>query len=86
MPIVERANVVLQVTENEVEKYLNKGFNLVDEAGHILKECMPNDIGTLRKAYSDHIAQIKALESENASLKAQLAETKNKRSKNATND
>lgn len=71
---VKRANVVLDVPEVDVQHYIDKGYNVVDDRGHILKEAIPRDIATLQKAFHDKSAKIKALEAEIESLKQQLTE------------
>ena len=49
MAIVERGNVVLEVSDDDIQRYIDKGFNLTDGHGHILQEAIPNDIGALQK-------------------------------------
>lgn len=72
---IERGNVVLRVPEYDVQRYLDQGFNLLDDKGNIIKQSVPNDVGTLRKAFEDHIKRIEELEKENAELKVRKQRT-----------
>lgn len=65
---VQRANVILQVADHEVARYMSMGYNLIDSSGAVLKEAIPNNLGVLQAAYLEHTARIKELE-------AQLAES-----------
>lgn len=69
---VERGNVVLRVEEYEIQHYLNLGYNVTDEAGTVIQASIPNDIGTLRAAYVEHLAKISALEKQVADLTSKL--------------
>lgn len=70
---VQRANVCLTIPEDEVEKYMAKGFSVIDsETGKIVKQSIPTDLRELQKAYTEHVETIKQLTSENASLKSLL--------------
>ena len=68
MARVQRANVILQVADHEVARYMSMGYNLIDSGGAVLKEAIPNNLGVLQAAYLEHTARIKKLE-------AQLAES-----------
>jgi len=61
MAFVQRANVVLEIKDDQVERFLDQGYDVIDEAGNILQKSVPQDIGTLRKAYVEHIEEIKQL-------------------------
>ena len=71
---VRRGNVYLKISQAEVAKYLAKGFDVVDESGNVIKACVPNDLGILRKAYVEKDNEIKALKREISALKAQIAD------------
>ena len=60
---IERGNVVLKVQEHEVQRYLTLGYNVTDDAGNVLREAIPNDIGTLQKHYLEQKKRIEELES-----------------------
>lgn len=66
---VQRANVILTVSEQQVDYYLSQGYNVIDEHGNVIKASMPKDLGTLQKAYADHVAEIEALKEEIRKLK-----------------
>lgn len=68
---VERGNVVLKVKEYEVQRYLSLGYNVTDDNGNILKEAIPNDVGTLQKHYVEHKKRIAELEEIVAKLTAE---------------
>lgn len=73
---VRHGNVFLDISPEAVEKYMAKGFDIVDERGNVIKECIPSDVNSLRAAYDKHVAKIAELEKQVADLKAQLSETK----------
>lgn len=68
---IERGNVVLKVQEHEVQRYLKMGYNVTDDTGRVLKEAIPNDLGTLQKHYIDNKKRIEELEAEVARLTAE---------------
>lgn len=68
---IERGNVVLKVQEHEVQRYLTLGYNVTDDAGNVLKEAIPNDLGTLQRHYVEHKKRIEELESIVAKLTAE---------------
>ena len=82
MYTIRRANVVLDVTENEVEKYLADGFDIIDDNGKVLKASVPNDVNALKKAYVEHENEIKSLKEEIERLKAQTKAVNEKPTKN----
>ena len=69
---VQRGNVFLTIDEEEIEKYMAKGFSVVDAQGRVIRESVPTDLRQLQKAYSEHLAIIKQKDSEIASLKSEL--------------
>ena len=70
MAQVQRANVILTIPNEDVDKYMAKGFSLIDKSGKVIKQSVPTELGQLQKAYSEHVAYIKKLESELAALKS----------------
>lgn len=73
MAEVCRGNVYLTIPEADIDKYMAKGFSVVDEkTGKIIKQSIPTSLDELQKAYSDHEATIKQLNSEIAILKSKL--------------
>ena len=88
---IERGNVVLKVQEHEVQRYLNMGYNVTDDNGNILKEAIPNDVGTLQKHYLESKKRIEELEAivaklteENALLAKSAKSTSTKSKKQPT--
>ena len=70
--MVQRANVILRVSKEQLDYYMTQGYNLIDEKGHILKASVPRDLGTLQKAYVDHEAEINALKEQITELTKKL--------------
>ena len=70
---IERGNVVLKVQEHEVQRYLKLGYNVTDDTGKVLKEALPNDLGTLQKLYIESKKKIEELEAIVAKLTAENA-------------
>lgn len=68
---VERGNVVLKVQDYEVQRYLTLGYNVTDEKGNVLKEALPNDVGTLQRHYIEQKKKIEELEATVAKLTAE---------------
>lgn len=76
MAQVQRGNVFLEIPDEDINKYMAKGFSVVDARGNIIKQCMPTELTQLQRAYTEHEEIIKQLNSEIALLKIQLAEAK----------
>lgn len=79
---VERGNVVLKVEEDEIQHYLNLGYNLTDDRGRILKRSVPTQIGELQSAFVANITKIAELENTVAKLTAELELYKSTESQN----
>lgn len=75
---VRRANVILQVPEEQRKEYLAKGFDVVDENNNVVEYTVPSDLNTLKTAYSNHIKEIEKLQAENKKLKSDLRAAKRK--------
>lgn len=71
---VERGNVVLRVPDYDVQRFIDQGYNLVDEKGNIIQASVPRDLGTLQKLYTEHVEEIKRLKAELEELKSSKAE------------
>ena len=71
MARVQRGNVVLNVEDFEVRRYLELGYNLTDISGKVLKEAIPHDFSTLQKCYLEQTAKISELEDVIAKLTAE---------------
>lgn len=73
---VQRANVILQVSTDQIDYYLSQGYNVIDEGGNVIKASVPRDLGTLQKAYVENAETIEALKKELAELKAKRVRKK----------
>lgn len=80
--IVQRANVVLQISPQQVDYYLNQGYNVIDEKGNVIQKSIPRNLGELQKAYIDHVAEIESLKEEIRKLK-EPKKTAKKKTENA---
>ena len=76
MARIQRANVLLDVKDDEVDYYIGLGYNLLDEKGNVVKESVPTDLATLQKHFVDSKKIIADLEEEVAKLKVELAKAK----------
>lgn len=77
---VQRANVVLDIAEDQLDYYMNQGYSVIDKAGNVIKASVPRELGTLQKAYVDHTKKIEDLEAEKVELLKQIKELKKKKS------
>lgn len=80
--LVQRANVVLQISPQQVDYYLNQGYNVIDEKGNVIQASVPRNLGELQKAYIDHVAEIESLKEEIRKLK-EPKKTARKKTENA---
>lgn len=69
MAKVRRANVILTIKDSEVERYLDLGYDIIDEMGNVIRESIPTDVGTLRRAFVEHTKTIADLKAEIDNLK-----------------
>lgn len=71
--LVQRANVVLHISPQQVDYYINQGYNIINERGEVIQSSVPKDIGVLQKAFVEHTAEIERLKSEIEELKKKPA-------------
>ena len=76
MARVQRGNVVLTVPDDEVQRYLQLGYNQTTPSGKVIQAAIPNDFATLQKLYVENTAKIEELENTIAKLTADLAEAR----------
>lgn len=76
MTIVKRANVILQIKDDQVDRFVSDGYDVIDETGKIIQKSVPKDVGTLQKAYADLTQEIKDLKAENEELKETIKSLK----------
>lgn len=70
---VTKGNVALRVEDELLDFYVNKGYTAKSLDGKIIKEAVPTDMASLRKAYLQ-------LKKENADLKKEIESFKSKAS------
>lgn len=75
---VRRANVLLEVSQETLEKYLNDGYDLVDKSGKLIREGAPNDDFALKRAYDRQKSEIEKLKAEVENLEKALEAVQNK--------
>lgn len=68
---VRRGGSYLTIPALAVDRYIAKGYDVVDDAGNIIQSGTPNDINILKRAYEEHVAEIKKLKEEIEQLKSQ---------------
>ena len=73
---VRRGGTYLTISATSVDRYIAKGFDVVDDSGNVVQACTPNDVNVLRQAYEEHIAEIKSLKARIVELENQLKESK----------
>lgn len=78
---VVKGNVVLRVDDSLMDFYVDKGYTAKSLDGEILKEAVPTDVNSLRKAYLKCKSEIKALEAKVSALEAELASAKSQSAK-----
>lgn len=77
MAKVRRANVVLKIKDEQVQRYLDSGYELInEETGEVVASPVPSDLATLRRYYVEHTDKIKMLEARIAELEKPSAEVK----------
>ena len=76
MVTVQRANVVLDIKECEVDRYLSNGFNVIDEKGNVLRSAKPVTIEQFQQAYMEQRRMNDVLLNENARLKQEIESLK----------
>ena len=78
MTTIQRANVVLRVKDEDVEHYVAKGYNVLDENGNVVRKACPNDMGELIMHYKTSESEIERLKSELDRLTIENADLKSK--------
>ena len=72
MALVQRANVILEVKDDAVERMLDMGYNLIDEMGNVLQPAVAKDIGTITRLYNEKVSEVEELKKQIAKLEAKL--------------
>ena len=68
---VRRGGSYLTIPVLAIDRYIAKGYDVVDNSGNIVQSGTPNDVNILKRAYEEHVAEIKKLKEEIAQLKSQ---------------
>ena len=68
---VRRGGSYLTIPALAVDRYMAKGYDVVDDKGNIIQSSVPNDVTILKRAYEEHVAEIKKLKEEIAQLKSE---------------
>lgn len=68
MAIVERGNVVLEIADDDIQRYLDKGYNLTDGNGNILQKTTAVTVQELQNLVVKYEAEIKELKAQLAKL------------------
>ena len=79
MAYIQRANVILEVKDDQVDRFVNEGYDVIDmNTGKIITKSVPRDITGLTRAYNEHTEEIKRLKEENAKLTSEIKKLKSK--------
>lgn len=88
MARIRRANVILDIKDDQIDYYVNQGYDVIDANGGVIKKSTPRDVYSLTAAYNDHLVQIaelqekiNELEAENKKLKKNKASATKKKVK-----
>ena len=81
MAFVQRANVILEVKEEQVQRYVDNGYDVLDDSGNVVKKSIPRDVRTLQMAYVEQKQQIERMQAEIDALQAEVKKLKSARSK-----
>jgi hypothetical protein len=73
---VRSGNKYLTIPVDEVDRYVAKGYDVVDASGKVVVKSIPSDINVLKAEYSKALDEIKALKSKVVELQSELAELK----------
>lgn len=62
MVTVRKGNVLQNISEEMVQDYVRRGYDICNKGGVVIEKSIPTDIAALQKAYTDQQARIAALE------------------------
>lgn len=68
--LMQRANVVLEVSPEDKGRYMERGYSVIDAKGNITEEAIPTDVPTLQSMVSKLEAIVEAKDTEIEKLKA----------------
>lgn len=61
MLLAQKGNRVCQINDNDIQKYFDDGFTIMNLDGTVLKEAVPNDIPTLKAKLSSALHEVDVL-------------------------
>lgn len=70
---IRRKNVFLDVAPEQVDRYMAKGYDVVDKMGNVIKKGTPISPNEYKVAYEQGLVKINELEGQIRELKARLA-------------
>lgn len=70
----KRSNVIINIFEQDIKKYLDLGYDITDLNGKVLYEAVPNDTPSLKRAFVRHTRQIKTQKQQIEQLQAMVKE------------
>lgn len=80
MKQVRRANVILTIKDDQVDRFIQKGYDLLDDVGNVVRSHETNDPEELQKRLKEAEQVIQKLELEIKQLKEKKAEPVSKKS------
>lgn len=72
----KRANKVLRINDDAVERYLNQGYTITDMQGKVIGKGTPRDNIQLTAEYKKQSVEIETLKAENAKLREEVTALK----------
>ena len=82
---IQRANVVLDIRKDNLEYYMEKGYNQVDLLGNVVTSAIPQDVNFLKTSYERDKQQIadlqKVVKDQNNTIAELLLEISNLKAK-----
>lgn len=51
--MVQRANVILDISPEDKKYYMSQGYSVIDEKGRVVEAAMSNDVHTLQAQVAD---------------------------------
>ena len=51
--MVQRANVILDISPEDKKYYMSQGFSVIDKKGRVVEEAISNDVHTLQAQVAD---------------------------------
>lgn len=72
MVYAERGNRVKQISEADIQKYVEQGYKITNAQGAVIQDTVPLDVPTLRLAYRQHISEIRTLKAKVEELTKKL--------------